>query len=66
MEFCESYVGAACVDGSCPIANREDYGEYCAVRGIDRFGICKNCWMYKGCDDCALYGTELCARADEK
>lgn len=28
MERCKCYVGVACVDGSCPIANRDKYEEY--------------------------------------
>lgn len=26
-KICKDYVGTACVDGSCPIANREEYEE---------------------------------------
>ena len=28
MERCKNYLGSACVDGSCPIANAEEYEEY--------------------------------------
>ena len=28
-EYCPDYVGVACVDGTCPIANCEEYAERC-------------------------------------
>lgn len=54
---CKNYVGVACVDGSCPMANSEEYEERCIpiVRG------CSQCHYYKGCEDCALAGTEQCS-----
>lgn len=55
-KICKRYVGVSCVDGSCPIANIEKYMEY----NIPTITKCKNCYMYKGCEDCALYGTEYC------
>lgn len=56
MARCKSYVGVACVDGSCPIANAEEREERC----METIKKCKDCWMYKGCEDCALNGTEYC------
>lgn len=53
---CSSYVGLSCVDGSCPIANSETYMEY----GVPCINNCNDCWMYKGCEDCGLCGTEYC------
>lgn len=58
MKACENYVGAACVDGSCPLANREEYAE----RGMDVITNCDECPCYKGCDDCALSDMEDCCR----
>ena len=29
MKVCSGYVGVACVDGSCPVANMEEYAERC-------------------------------------
>lgn len=55
MKYCKGYVGVACVDGTCPKANREEYEE----RGIP-VPKCADCWLYKGCEDCALDGTEHC------
>lgn len=55
-QICENYVGVACVDGSCPIANMDTYAEY----GADVIRRCEDCWMRKGCEDCALYGSDLC------
>lgn len=58
---CKGYVGVACVDGTCPIANREDYEEY----GIPLINNCKECFYYKGCEDCALNETEYCVKANQ-
>ncbi len=55
-KICGEYVGVACVDGSCPVANADTYAEY----GADVIRSCEDCWMRKGCGDCALYGTDLC------
>ena len=58
MSFCSGYVGVACVDGSCPIANADLYEEYC----IDVVKKCTDCHFYRGCEDCAFYGTDDCER----
>ena len=29
LRVCPSYIGVACIDGSCPKANKEEYEEYC-------------------------------------
>ena len=50
MGRCRDYVGVACVDGTCPMANRAEYEERC----MDVVNNCRECWMYKGCEDCAL------------
>ena len=47
---CHSYCGVACVDGSCPIANREEYEERC----IPTIEKCDDCHLYKGCEDCCF------------
>lgn len=62
MKFCSNYTGITCVDGNCPIARSEDYSEY----GIDVPKNCKECSDYKGCEDCAWFGTELCAETFRK
>ena len=49
-KMCGDYVGVACVDGSCPIANQEKYAEH----GIPVINGCDECNYYKGCEDCAL------------
>lgn len=59
---CKSYVGVTCVDGTCPMANREEYEERC----MDVPKGCKECWYYKGCEDCALADTEYCEKAGGK
>jgi len=53
---CKEYVGVACVDGSCPKANAEEYAERC----MDVISDCDDCFYYKGCEDCALRDTEYC------
>lgn len=58
-ERCKGYCGIACVDGTCPIANREEYME----RGYDVVWSCDDCHFYKGCEDCVFgegYVTEYC------
>lgn len=55
MERCRNYVGVACVDGSCAAANAGEYEERC-MEVIN----CEDCFYYKGCEDCALAGTEYC------
>lgn len=47
-KYCPDYVGLACVDGTCPIANREEREERC----MDTASECRGCWLYKGCEDC--------------
>lgn len=59
---CKHYVGVSCVDGTCPIANSDLYEQSCVPTILD----CKDCFYYKGCADCALYGTEYCAAVDNK
>lgn len=49
MKICKGYLGLACVDGSCPIANAEEYVERC----MDVIKKCDDCPFYKGCEDCA-------------
>ena len=58
---CPQYVGVACVDGTCPAANREEYEE----RGIPVTKGCRDCFYYEGCEDCALYNTEHCYNQDD-
>lgn len=53
---CKGYLGITCVDGSCPMANADRYEECC----MDVIKSCDDCGFYKGCDDCALSGTEYC------
>ena len=59
MKRCNSYVGLACVDGSCPKAKWEEYLE----RDMDVVRNCNECHYYKGCEDCALSGTEYCDKS---
>lgn len=61
MERCPDYVGRACVDGTCPLIDRDEEGEY--IRPIVE--SCDECGLYKGCEDCALADTEHCDRRAE-
>lgn len=54
MGTCERYVGVACVDGTCPKANEEEYVERWTVKN------CEDCFYNQGCEDCALFDTEYC------
>ena len=61
MKRCKRYCGVTCVDGSCPIANIEEYIErdYFVVRN------CDDCPYYRGCDDCYFFDKpEICKIAD--
>lgn len=53
---CKNYVGVACINGSCPMALAEEYAECC----MPIIKKCEKCLFYKGCEDCALSGTEYC------
>ena len=57
MDRCADYVGFSCVDGSCPIANADEYQE----RGMDVIRNCDDFGFYKGCDDFGFWGTKYCA-----
>ena len=58
---CKDYCGLACVDGTCPMANREEYAE----RGYDVVHNCNECHYYKGCEDCCFEGNEqYCPKFD--
>ena len=59
-EYCPDYVGVACVDGTCPIANREEYAERC----MPVISCCRDCFYYKGCEDCAI--SDDCDRMEDK
>lgn len=60
-ERCPQYTGLACIDGTCPMANREEYEERC----IPTVKSCHECHCYKGCEDCYFNGTEDCIRRRE-
>lgn len=56
LENCKRYVGVACINGTCPKANGEEYME----RGIPLPKDCEECFYNEGCKDCALADTEYC------
>ena len=56
LKVCKNYVGVACVDGTCPAAQIEEYAERC----IPIVKKCSDCFYYRGCEDCALHDTEYC------
>lgn len=59
-EYCPDYVGVACVDGTCPVANCEEYTERC----MPVISCCRDCFYYKGCEDCAI--SDDCDRMEDK
>ena len=61
-EYCKGYCGVACVNGSCPVALRDEYEE----RGYDVVHSCKECHYYEGCKDCAFEGTDICVKEGGK
>ncbi len=63
MKRCGGYCGVACVDGHCPIANRDEYAE----RGYDIISNCDDCFYYRGCEDCCFDGdARYCEKMDGK
>ena len=56
---CEGYVAVRCIDGSCPIALRDEYQEY----GIPVVWSCEECVDYDGgCENCIFEGTDVCIK----
>lgn len=62
MSKCKDYCGLACVDGSCPIANAEEYEERC----MDVIKKCDDCLFNKGCEYCIFADTEYCEKEGDK
>ena len=60
VKRCKSYVGVACVDGTCPMASQDEYEERC----IPVIRSCRECCLYRGCEDCALEGTQYCDKSE--
>lgn len=55
MDFtCKNYVGVSCIDGTCPMADMDNY--------IPTIKECKECYFNKGCVDCALSKTDYCEK----
>lgn len=61
ISTCKGYCGVACIDGTCPKANYEEYME----RGQEVPYSCNECWLYRGCVDCCCDGTEFCLKANQ-
>lgn len=45
---CPNYLGVACIDGTCPKANADEYAE----RGYTVVHSCDECHYVEGCTDC--------------
>lgn len=58
---CKNYVGVSCIDGFCLRAIAEEHEEMCIPKVT-----CGDCYCYKGCEDCALDGTEYCEGKPEE
>lgn len=54
MRRCRDYCGVACIDGTCPKANREEYIE----RDYPVVNNCRGCHFYRGCEDCYFGGRQ--------
>jgi hypothetical protein len=61
-KICEAYCGVTCVDGGCPIANRDEYAE----RGYYVVKSCDECPYYRGCEDCAFEGMDFCPKVKKE
>lgn len=53
---CRNYCGVSCVNGTCPIANRDEYIE----RDIPVVWDCDYCHYYEGCKDCYFFENPEC------
>lgn len=56
-KYCDRYIGVSCVDGSCP--NAQEYENYFPISY-------KECFYYKGCEDCAASDFGCCPKEEEK
>lgn len=60
--ICENYTASACVDGSCPMALKEEYPYYGDV-GVNS---CDECYHHKGsCDSCIFEDTDICNKEEK-
>ena len=70
MRRCNSYVGIACVNGTCPNALRnEDIDVYKDIYGTTRKQRCDYCGYNEGCKDCAMpemQGSWFCCKRESK
>ncbi len=55
-KMCVDYFGIACIDGTCPIANIDEYIE----RDYDVVRECYDCPYYRGCEYCYWYREDQC------
>ena len=62
ITICRRYVGVACVNGTCPIANQDIYNEY----GIPVVWSCEDCQYRRGCKDCCFENTDACPKTATK
>ena len=58
IKRCPEYIGVSCINGTCPMANQEEYEEYV----IPVVRTCYECSYYRGCADCAGYGCNEALR----
>ena len=61
-KICRTYCGVACIDGTCPKANMDEYIE----RGYDAVRDCAECHYYRGCEDCYFNDNPEYACTQEK
>ena len=60
MDICERFTADRCVNGQCPIANRDEHAEL----GIDVIESCSACAVLKGCEICIFQGVrDVCSIA---
>lgn len=57
--YCHGYIGLACVTGSCPNAIEDEDGRKHRIK-------CKDCWFYKGCEDCAAPYYGCCIKQEKE
>lgn len=59
-DYCEEYCGINCIT-NCPKVMHDEYPDI-----YESVSSCKECFYYKGCEDCCFSDTEYCDKFDEK
>lgn len=56
IKVCSDWCGSDCVNGSCPVANFQEFQERC----YPLVHSCSECYLVKSCDSCIFEGSNDC------